>query len=65
MTNKLFLGIDYSIILCACFFSDFFFMECIMTFACETVMAHSVTGAISRTNFYILLQNYGETVTSV
>lgn len=48
----------------ACF-SHFFFVECIMTFASKTEMAHSVTDVISVTNFYFLLQNYSETTTSV
>jgi len=36
-----------------------------MAFASKTVMAHSVTDAISVTNFYLLLQNYWETSTSL
>lgn len=48
----------------ACF-SHFFCVECIMTFASKTVMAHSVTDASCMTNFYFLLQNYWETSTSL
>jgi len=36
-----------------------------MTFASKTIMAHSVTDAISVANVYFLLQNYSETTTSV